>query len=113
MAHDIVWNLEYHHKRDLGVARYRNDAYYNKNVDSYSEEAEWTFGLSWLAIIYKNFGDNEKALYYMNRAIETKTEEGTIPELYYSHSKKPNDNNPLGWSESMYIVALSKLKDVL
>ena len=29
-----------------------------------------------------------------------------IPELYFSNSKKYNENDPLGWSESLFIVAL-------
>ena len=29
-----------------------------------------------------------------------------IPELYYSDSNKPNDNTPLGWAESLFVVAL-------
>ncbi|MFH1849946.1 MAG: hypothetical protein ABH879_07240 [archaeon] len=28
------------------------------------------------------------------------------PELYFSNSKKFNENVPLGWAESMLIVAL-------
>jgi hypothetical protein len=33
-----------------------------------------------------------------------------VPELYYSHTDKPNDNTPLGWAESMYVVALEKVR---
>jgi hypothetical protein len=29
-----------------------------------------------------------------------------LPELYFCNSKRYNDNNPLGWSESLFIVAL-------
>ena len=31
---------------------------------------------------------------------------GDIPELYYSHSDEYNENSPLGWSESMFVVAM-------
>jgi hypothetical protein len=48
--------------------RYKNDQYYNKNPDGYSEEAEWTFGLSWLAIIYDMLGEIKKADKFMKNA---------------------------------------------
>ena len=106
----ILKNVEYHLTRDRGVIRYKLDRYYNANEDGYSEEAEWCFGLSWLAIIYAMSGNKEKAYYYLRQAEKTVTEEGLVPELYYSNSDKPNGNTPLGWSESMYIVALNKVK---
>lgn len=106
MAKQIVDNLVYHLAKDKGVMRYKFDQYYNKNPDGYSEEAEWCFGLSWLAIAYKRLGDKEKAREYLYKAIATVTADGKIPELYFSHSSEPNENNPLGWSESMYIAAL-------
>jgi hypothetical protein len=37
--------------------------------------------------------------------LKTQTQEG-IPELYYCHTDKPNENTPLGWAESLFIVAL-------
>ena len=108
----ILQNVEYHLTRDKGVIRYKLDRYYNQNPDGYSEEAEWCFGLSWLAIIYAERGDRDKAFYYLRRAQMTVTKEGLVPELYYSHTNQPNENTPLGWSESMYIVALKKVKDL-
>jgi GH15 family glucan-1,4-alpha-glucosidase len=105
IARQIVENLVYHLAKDKGVLRYKFDAYYNKNSDGYSEEAEWCFGLSWLAICYKLLGDEDNAKEYLQRATDTITYDGKIPELYYSHSDKPNENTPLGWSESMYVVA--------
>lgn len=107
MARTIVDNLVYHLTKDKGVIRYKFDAYYNKNQDGYSEEAEWCFGLSWLAIAYKQLGDNQKAHEFLDKATATITRDGKIPELYYSHTTDANENNPLGWSESMYVVALS------
>jgi len=106
MAQEIVLNLEYHLTKDKGVMRYKFDAYYNKNTDGYSEEAEWCFGLSWLAIAYKQLGNEQKAREYLQKATATITEDGKIPELYLSHSSEANENTPLGWSESMYVVAL-------
>ncbi len=106
MAATIVENLVYHLTKEKGVMRYKFDAYYNKNTDGYSEEAEWCFGLSWLAIAYKRLGDIEKARFYLDKAAATVTKDGKIPELYYSNTDKANENTPLGWSESMFVVAL-------
>lgn len=108
----ILRNVEYHLTRDRGVIRYKLDRYYNANPDGYSEEAEWCFGLAWLAIIYADRGERDKAYYYLRRAEKTVTPEGLVPELYYSHSDTPNGNTPLGWAESMYVVALKKVRDL-
>ena len=102
----------YHLTRDRGVIRYKLDRYYNANEDGYSEEAEWCFGLSWLAIIYAMRAEKERAWYYLRQARNTVTSNGEIPELYFSQSPVPNDNTPLGWSESMYIVALRKVQEM-
>ncbi len=112
-ANEILRNVEYHLTKDKGVIRYKTDRYYNHNkIDGWSEEAEWCMGLSWLATIYAERGNRERALYYLARARETITPNGLIPELYYSHSDTPNDNTPLGWAESMYVVALKKVQDL-
>lgn len=109
---EILRNVEYHLTRDKGVIRYKNDRYYNNNDDGYSEEAEWCFGLAWLAIIYAELGDRARATHYLDRARATITDEGLVPELYYSHTNKPNENTPLGWAESMYVIALVKVRDM-
>jgi phosphorylase kinase alpha/beta subunit len=105
-AEDILAHVEYHLLRKRGVIRYKGDRYYNKNEDGWSEEAEWTFGLSWLAIIYARMGKDDKAHYFLEEAKKTVTSNGAIPELYFSNSKKHNENTPLGWSESLFLVAL-------
>ncbi len=105
----VLQNVEYHLLRERGVIRYKGDHYYNKNPDGWSEEAEWTFGLSWLSIIYDKLGDSEKAKYFLEEAKKTITKDGKVPELYFSNSTKHNDNTPLGWSESLFIVALHDL----
>jgi len=106
---EILRNVEYHLTKERGVIRYKGDYYYNKNVDTHSEEAEWTFGFSWLAIIYHRLGDKEKALFYEKKTLETVNEKGEVPELYFSNSPEYNHNSPLGWSESLFIVALYEL----
>lgn len=111
---EILTNVEYFLTRDMGVIRYRNDRYYNKNkVDGYSEEAEWSMGIAWLAIIYAKRGDTEKALHYLERAGKTVNKDGLIPELWYSHTTISNENIPLGWAESMYVVALVFVRDLM
>jgi phosphorylase kinase alpha/beta subunit len=102
---EILRSLEYHLERDRGIIRYKNDRYYNKNDDGYSEEAEWCFGFPWLAIIYGEMGETDKAHEYLEKS-KSIIYNGQIPELYYSDSNKPNDNIPLGWAESLFVVAL-------
>lgn len=108
-AQQILENVEYHLLRERGVIRYKGDRYYNRNEDGWSEEAEWTFGLSWLAIIYARRGNQEKANEFLEKAKATIAKKGGIPELYYSHSARHNANTPLGWSESLFIVALHEM----
>ena len=108
-AQEILENVEYHFVRHRGVIRYKNDRYYNKNIDGWSEEAEWTMGFPWLAIIYSRLGDKEKARSYLEQAKKVLTPEGKMPELYFSNSEKPNENIPLAWAESLFIVALLEL----
>ncbi len=111
-AQAILRNIEYHLTKDRGVIRYKFDRYYNANEDGFSEEAEWCFGLSWLAIIYAERGDRERATHYLERAAACVTPEGYVPELYYSHTDRPNENTPLGWAESMYVIALHKVRQL-
>lgn len=105
----IIKNVEYFNVRDRGVIRYRGDRYYNKNDDGVSEEAEWTMGLPWLAIIHADLGHRERAEYYLEKTHQAKDARGRLPELYYSHTDIPNENSPLGWAESLYAVALAKV----
>ncbi|HEY4476886.1 MAG TPA: glycoside hydrolase family 15 protein [Candidatus Paceibacterota bacterium] len=107
----IVENVEYHLLRERGVIRYKGDHYYNKNPDGWSEEAEWTFGLSWLAIIHDKLGNSEKAVHFLDRAKQTISKSGAIPELYFSNSTKHNENVPLGWSESLFVIALHDVNE--
>jgi len=107
----ILEHVEYHLLRERGVIRYKNDYYYNKNEDGYSEEAEWCFGLSWLAIIYERLGAEEKIEKFIQAMIESEDDEGFVPELYYSNSVETNENSPLGWAESLFIVALHNVNE--
>jgi len=105
---EILKNVEYHLLKEKGVIRYKGDKYYNKNPDNVSEEAEWTFGLAWLAIIYIKRDNPEKARELIKNILAIDTPEG-LPELYFSNSDEFNENTPLGWSESLFIIALFEL----
>ena len=109
-ADEIIKNLTYHLERNKGVIRYKNDRYYNRNEDGYSEEAEWTFGFPWLALIYHERGEVVKAKQYLEKSRQALTPEKEMPELYYSHTDDPNENTPLGWSESLYVVAKLRIE---
>ncbi len=104
----VLSNIEYHLAKNKGIVRYKTDRYYNANEDGWSEEAEWTMGFPWLSIIYRERGEREKADLWLERARAARDSEGKLPELYFSHTDAPNENNPLGWSESLYIIALQR-----
>ncbi len=107
-ADKIIENLHYHLDRRSGVIRYKNDYYYNKNEDTFSEEAEWVMGFPWLSIIYSRRGEKEKAREYIYKTKKLEAQGNKLPELYYSNSDDPNENIPLGWAESLYVVALKE-----
>jgi len=117
-AREIVRHMEYHLEKDRGIIRYKNDRYYNKNKDGVSEEAEWCFGFPWLSIIYRHWSEDDKRFdditdnddanksnEYLEKSYKTIWQD-QIPELYYSDSDKPNENTPLAWAESLFVVAL-------
>jgi phosphorylase kinase alpha/beta subunit len=100
----ILKNVEDKLVRARGVIRYADDYYFNRDG-----EAEWTFGFPWLAIIYKQMNKPDKAAYYMRKTLEVVNEQGELPELYYAGSDEHNENTPLGWGQSLMIVAIKEL----
>lgn len=99
----ILSNIHEKLERNNGVCRYIGDKYYN-----ISGEAEWTFGFSYLSIIYMDNNQIDLAEKYINKILSTIDNEGNIPELFFSNTTTPNDNNPLGWSVAMAILAIEK-----
>ncbi|MBI2452230.1 glycoside hydrolase family 15 [Candidatus Pacearchaeota archaeon] len=97
----ILKNVEAKLVRKRGIIRYKGDKYYYKNG-----EAEWTMGFPWLAIIYKLLGDRKKYLRYISKTLECLNESSELPELYYSNTEEHNENSPLSWAQSLYIVAV-------
>ena len=53
-------------------------------------------------------GGKAKARELLKNLITEDTPEG-LPELYFSNSPEYNENTPLGWSESLFIVALYEM----
>lgn len=97
----ILHNVEEKLVRERGVARYLNDLYYHKNG-----EAEWTMGLAWLAIIYKKLNIPNKYAKYMRMCVSAINEKGELPELYFAGSENHNENSPLGWAQSLFLVMM-------
>jgi len=96
----ILKNVEEKLLREKGVIRYINDQYFNKGKD-----ASWTFGLAWLAVVYKDI-DKIKYEFYLQKTIEAMTDNHELPELYIN-DEIPNENTPLAWTHAMHLVALS------
>ncbi|MBW2964584.1 glycoside hydrolase family 15 [Candidatus Woesearchaeota archaeon] len=99
----ILANVEDKLVRERGVIRYATDYYFNRNG-----EAEWTFGFPWLAIIYKRLNQPDKAAFYMRKTLDVMNDKGELPELYYASSDEHNENTPLGWGQSLLVVALTE-----
>ena len=99
----ILENVEAYLVREKGVIRYLNDRYYCHQ----GREAEWSFGFPWLAIIYKNLNVPNKYAFYMRKSIEAMNAKGELPELYFGGTSVHNENTPLGWAQSLLVVALS------
>jgi len=100
-AKAILRNIEIKLLREKGVIRYEGDKYYNKDG-----EAEWTMGLPWLAIIYKQLNKPDKYAEYMRKTISVINGDGELPELYFANTSVHNDNSPLGWSQALFLVMM-------
>jgi len=102
-AEKILKNVEEKLLREKGVIRYIGDEYYNKNG-----EAEWTMGLAWLAIIYKQLKIPHKYAFFMRKCVAAINEKGELPELYFANSNEHNENSPLGWAQSLFLVMMEE-----
>ncbi len=97
----ILKNVETHLLRQRGVIRYEGDRYYAVDDD----EAVWTMGFPWLAIIYGKINAPHKYAIYMRKTVEAMNEKGELPELYYANGNSHNENSPLAWAQSLFVVA--------
>src|SRR5690606_348685 len=75
-AQEIVRRVENNLLRKRGVIRYQGDSYYSSKQllgrqlplsVYYGAEAEWTFGLPWLALCHMELGNYEKAGEYLEQ----------------------------------------------
>ncbi len=96
----ILRNVEKQLVREKGVCRYIGDAYYSNG-----KEAEWTMGLAWLAVIYRELGDKSKHSHYLKKTKKAVNDKGELPELYFGGTAEHNDNSPLSWAMSLWTVA--------
>ena len=58
-------------------------------------------------IIYKELNIPNKYAFYMRKTMNAMNEKGELPELYYANSTQHNENTPLGWAQSLFMVAMS------
>ena len=98
----ILKNVEEKLVSENGVRRYIGDKYHYRNG-----EAQWTKGLPWLAIIYRQMNKPHKYSFYMRKTIEAMNEKGELPELYYADTQEHNENCPLAWSQALFVAGLS------
>jgi len=98
---EILKDVEDMLVREKGLIRYKGDMYFNREG-----EAEWTFGFPWLSIIYRMMNKPDKQAHYMRKTLEVLNDKGELPELYYAGSGNHNENTPLGWGQSLLVVAM-------
>ena len=97
----ILKNAEEKLVKEKGVIRYVGDRYHYRNG-----EAQWTKGLPWLAIIYRQMNNPSKYVFYMRKTIEAMNEKGELPELYFADGNEYNENCPLAWSQALFVAGL-------
>lgn len=97
----ILRNVEENLLREKGVIRYAGDKYYNNGQG----EPSWVMGLPWLAIIYKQLGIADKHKFFLDKTQSAMNGQGELPELYFANSSQHNENTPLGWAQSLFVVA--------
>jgi phosphorylase kinase alpha/beta subunit len=117
-ARQIAQDVERRLLRGRGAIRYEGDSYYSTLAEEHGREqpwpfyhgteAEWTFALPWLSIVWRDLGDPARADAYLERALAAQTRDGELPELYYSKTDLPNPNTPLGWSVAMLVLAIER-----
>jgi len=119
----IIKNIESKLVRENGVIRYENDEYYNINsrVTLYTyrglfnaqaegklngNEAEWTLGFPTLILAYAACGMQPPKHYLNKMKTIAGSNNGVIPELYYSGTNICNLNKPLGWACNLFKIVL-------
>lgn len=113
-AKAVIDQVEKYLLRERGVIRYKGDSYYSTLEYEgrhqplsyyYDTEAEWTFGLPWLALCHIELGNFNTAKRYLEQTEKVMLKDGSLPELYFAKSSSYNSNTPLGWGSALYILA--------
>lgn len=114
-ARDVIHRVESQLVRERGVLRYHDDSYYSTKEAAHGRhlppgsyigtEAEWSMGYPWLALAYLTINNRRKASYYIKETERIMLDDGSLPELYYQGQENYNGNTPLGWANSLYILA--------
>lgn len=121
-AEVVVEQIESYLLRERGVIRYKGDSYYSTVEHEgrhhelsfyFDTEAEWTFGLPWLALCHLELGNIEKAGEYIKKTENVMLSDGSLPELYFAKSTNYNSNTPLGWGSAMYILAKERYERMM
>lgn len=121
-AKTVVEQIEDHLLQNRGVIRYKGDSYYSTKEHEgryhelafyYGTEAEWTFGLPWLALCHLELGNIEKAKNYIHQTESVMLPDGSLPELYFANSSTYNSNTPLGWGSALYILAKERYERMM
>jgi len=100
-SEEILNNIEKNLCRNKGVIRYIGDKYYKKN----DKEASWTMGFPWMAICYYKIGNIIKYKYYVKKTVDCLNDNLELTELFIN-DEEPNENTPLGWSQSLFVKSL-------
>jgi phosphorylase kinase alpha/beta subunit len=127
LQEEIIDNIEKNLVRAYGVVRYPGDRYFSSKPDeAFGHEAEWPIGLAWLSIAYSKMLQQavrvgasrasierylERAKRHLEHLEEIATPDGRIAELFTGG--KSNHNLPLGWANSLYVVAKLSLREAL
>lgn len=99
---EILKHIEDELGRKNGIIRYKSDAYYMEE----KKEASWTMGFPWMAICYHYLNNIEKHKEYLLKTLSVSNSRLEMPELYIK-DEIPNENTPLGWSQSLIIRAFT------
>jgi GH15 family glucan-1,4-alpha-glucosidase len=102
----IVENITNELQRDNGAIRYNGDIYYN-----YGSEMEWSMWFPLVGIYHYYDGNKTLSRAYLNRCVDLHINNcrNGLPEGYCNG--KANPNNPLGWSNALFIELIDLFVD--
>jgi phosphorylase kinase alpha/beta subunit len=104
MAEKILENAQTKLVQKHGLNRYWGDNWPRRSKNGISPE--WVFGFDWLAIIYAQRHEMDKARHWFDLSTAQMVD-GKIPELYVDD--EPNEHTPLAWAHALKLVAWAKI----